>query len=671
VGPLAVLTLAFLSAPNRVVARPFDYLDIEAGSGASSGGHAAIRFSDDTYHFLNADPGIVRAVRVRSDKFDYDYRAYDNRGIDITRVDVSDATYETLRMTFVRRVLVEDAQIDALDSARRDGKLLDWLAAHASRAASPSFPADPGVILKGAGYFYEGSSHDASTTDTATSERSIVLLRAGAATMRDLREEIKRNLGADWLDRQTAELDRKIHSLRYTRTEKPKFELNRIPDAGVEFADRYRDLLLARLALDVIAMARPPVPGAFRTSPRPTFLLDAREIQAMRTRAAHLRAGLQSLVTSSRRDRGFPLLVAMARLVAMDASVALGRLVVPDTFEDVHDAITPGQLQANENAATAVLAEKQNELARAKRAIVSAAPDKEIRWTELELAANLYLEFERGFMNGALIRVEPSPVPTRTTGLDPAWPHPDATPVLLAAWREQARAVTDDIQAELARLYGYDLVSRNCVTEIFATIDDAFAQTMPPAEPEAAQRAALGGRVDGERDFNFVPFISAAAVNRTYRVSERLQLPSYRHYWLDRMLRDNDSITTRLRESNTLTSRLYQHGEPDVFLFFTDDKPVLRPILGATNLLFGTGAAAAGLMTLPFDHGRLALGGLRGVLFSIPELAFVNIRKGSNAIVPRNWMYTPAFDAAYATAQRPDLSGVMQDTRHEPVMADH
>jgi len=666
-----VLTLAFVSVSNRAMARPFDYLDIEAGSGASSGGHAAIRFGDDTYHFLNADPGIVRAVRVRSDKFDYDYRAYDNRGIDVTRVDVSDATYETLRMAFVRRVLVEDAQIDALDSARRDGKLLDWLAAHDSRATSSSLPTDPGVMLKGAGYFYGGSSHDASTTDTATNEWNIILQRTGAATMRDLREDIERNLGTDWLDRQTAELDRKLHGLRYTRAATPKFELNRVPDAGVEFADRYRDLLLARLALDVIATARPPVPGAFRTSTLPAFLLDAHEIQVMRTRAAHLRAGLQKLVTSSRRDRGFPLLVAMARLVAMDTSIALGRLVVPDTFEDIHDAITPGQLLANENAAAAVLAEKQNELARAKRAIVSATPDKEVRWTELELAANLYLEFERGFVSGALIRVEPSPVPTRAAALDPAWPHPDATPAVLAAWRDQARAVTDDIQEELARLYGYDLVSRNCVTEIFATIDDAFAQTTPPAEPEAAERAALGGRVDGERDFNFVPFISAAAVNQTYRVSERLQLPSYRHYWLDRMLRDNDSITTRLRESNTLTSRLYQRGEPDVFLFYTDDKPVLRPILGATNLLFGTGAAAAGLMTLPFDHGRLALGGLRGVLFSIPELAFVNIRKGSNAIVPRNWMTTPAFDATYTTAQRGDLSDAMQDTRHGPAMDDH
>jgi hypothetical protein len=201
------------------------------------------------------------------------------------------------------------------------------------------------------------------------------------------------------------------------------------------------------------------------------------------------------------------------------------------------------------------------------------------------------------------------------------------------------------MQDEVERLYGYDLVARNCVTEIFATIDDAFAENPGARTPAAAERAALGGHVDGERGFNFIPFVSARAVNETYRVAERVHLPSYRHYWLALMLHEKDPVATRLRESNTLTSRLYQRGSSDVFLFFTDDDAVLRPILGATNVIVGTGAAAAGLLALPFDNGDLALGGLRGVLFSLPELAFVNIRKGSNTIVPRDWTRIPPFDA--------------------------
>lgn len=221
----------------------------------------------------------------------------------------------------------------------------------------------------------------------------------------------------------------------------------------------------------------------------------------------------------------------------------------------------------------------------------------------------------------------------------------------LTGWNSCARNVTTAVKSEIRRLYGYDLLSRNCVTEIFATIDEAFT---PPAGADAAvasERAALGGRVDGERGLNFIPFVSAAAVNDTYRVTERVRLPSYRHYWLARMLREHDSVGTRLRESNTLTSRLYQRGASDVFLFFTDDEPVVRPLLGAANVIYGAGAAAAGMLTLPFDRGQLALDGLSGMLFSAPELVFVNIRKGSNTIVPRDWTVKPAFDAEYATAR--------------------
>jgi len=53
------------------------------------------------------------------------------------------------------------------------------------------------------------------------------------------------------------------------------------------------------------------------------------------------------------------------------------------------------------------------------------------------------------------------------------------------------------------------------------------------------------------------------------------------------------------------------------------------------NLATGLGAAAAGVPLLPFDGGRTLVAGLRGAVFSLPELAFVNLRKGSFDHVPR------------------------------------
>ena len=43
----------------------------------------------------------------------------------------------------------------------------------------------------------------------------------------------------------------------------------------------------------------------------------------------------------------------------------------------------------------------------------------------------------------------------------------------------------------------------------------------------------------------------------------------------------------------------------------------------------------AGVFTLAVDRGDLLRAGLRGVLFSLPELAFFNIRKGSLLVAPR------------------------------------
>ena len=66
-----------------------------------------------------------------------------------------------------------------------------------------------------------------------------------------------------------------------------------------------------------------------------------------------------------------------------------------------------------------------------------------------------------------------------------------------------------------------------------------------------------------------------------------------------------------------------------IFLFFTDDAVLPRPLFGAVNLVTGLAASAAGLAMLPVDGGEMLWAGLRGALFSLPELIFRNIRKGT------------------------------------------
>ena len=156
------------------------------------------------------------------------------------------------------------------------------------------------------------------------------------------------------------------------------------------------------------------------------------------------------------------------------------------------------------------------------------------------------------------------------------------------------------------------------MTEIFRTIDTALATTLSAPDADAIRREStrrLGGYVEVDYTFTFIPATSALA----------------------RMYRQDNKARVYLRESNTLSSTLYRRNPADsAFLFFTDDVvPPIRPLLGAVNIVAALGVSAAGLFALPVDGGDLLRAGLRGVLFSLPELVFFNIRKGSLMFAPR------------------------------------
>ncbi len=96
-------------------------------------------------------------------------------------------------------------------------------------------------------------------------------------------------------------------------------------------------------------------------------------------------------------------------------------------------------------------------------------------------------------------------------------------------------------------------------------------------------------------------------------------------------------VLTRLREGNRLTSEAYPGSiEDHAFLFFSDGRIVLRPFQGVANIAYGLGHSGVGLVTLPFDKGRLAASGAKGMFWSIPELVGISIRKGQYDLLPED-----------------------------------
>jgi len=140
------------------------------------------------------------------------------------------------------------------------------------------------------------------------------------------------------------------------------------------------------------------------------------------------------------------------------------------------------------------------------------------------------------------------------------------------------------------------------------------------------------------RDTLTLVFFHARAVRDQWRVADEWHLAPYRRARVAEMKQAESRLRVALRESNTLTARAYTRSPEDsFFLFFTDspDAVALRPLLGVFNVGAGVVQTLWGTLAAPFDRGRRLVSGVRGVVMSMPELAFFNVRKGSYAYVPR------------------------------------
>ncbi|MBW2493783.1 MAG: hypothetical protein JRE43_03445 [Deltaproteobacteria bacterium] len=200
-------------------------------------------------------------------------------------------------------------------------------------------------------------------------------------------------------------------------------------------------------------------------------------------------------------------------------------------------------------------------------------------------------------------------------------PLPAVDPQTLRRAAETAELRERAYLTAVKRNLGYQLVSDNCVTEIFATLGRAW----PPA---------IAGKHFGEVDdpdglLDFIPFVAYRKVLDEHAEAEVSEIPSFRRLRLEQMYAAENDLGVYLRESNTLTSTIYRRNDSEpFFLFFTEEALPLRPVYGVLNFAAGIGEMALGIFRAPWDRGRMFSSGVRGAIFSLPELAFVNLRKG-------------------------------------------
>jgi hypothetical protein len=600
---VAALAASWLAAPGSAAA--LEFLHVEANEGGSSGGHAALRFGDATFHFQNA-AGLLVLAREDSRRFLTDYALLQNRPIHVLRIEVGPEAERSALEGLQARLAAQRSQLDALSAQRAERELLDLLA---RRARGGRIEERAGLAIPGAGYFAAEGPLDPALA--ALRERALAERGAGffEARRRELRAEIAR-------------LEPELDPERPPRV---------APDVALAarygFGARYADLAAGLVAVEVLSGARALRSDATRSADDPALALDADERRALRAFADALRERCLRLLDGSRPEWGRALLVGMARLAALEPSLGDGRLRVLDAFAEGAPELGRAEFARQKDLLPLAAEESRQTLREALRSFV-ARRASQAAWSDLEDVANRHLELLGAWRKGRALRVQPERlVPARPARLREPAPV-RASPAELLRAREAAERRERELARAIDRVHGYHLVERNCVSELLAVLD---------ASLDRAPRSGSGVAFRLRSALAFVPFVSAAHLEQRFGVRDGFAIPSLRRARLARLRAEEGSLRVLLRESSPLTARSGRRGARDsFFLFYTDHVFWPRPILGALNLAAGAGELALGLLLAPTDGGRTLLRGVHGALMSLPELAFVNLRKGTNDWVPES-----------------------------------
>ncbi|MGH0035120.1 MAG: hypothetical protein ACQGVK_08820 [Myxococcota bacterium] len=570
-----------------------ELIHVEINEGGSSGGHAGLAIGDRVYHFQAVDGRLVLA-RPTWSSFFLRYSSLENRGLRRLPIEAAAEDVARIRAGLERRRLVQTRHLEVL-AALEDERA--WIASQL-RGAAPEWP------VRGAALF---ASRVRAPTPWAAALRDVVAGRIGAESLERLARD-----AAVRASRPVAP-SAAVDAAAWRRDRWPKAT----PLAAALLAER----LEWREAVAALADMRPL---------RPERLLDPLGASAAGLSAAErawLEAGarlweerIASLVRSDRPDRGRSLLVAIARHRAARRALAEDRFWTLDPFDDAATAAVarPGAARRRALARLATDLAAAHTRFRARIAAGDVAPD-EPAWRQIEELAARHRELVRALGEGRALRTAPAPVVPWPRAAVAAPPVQGA--VSLGEALRRVDANLRRVRGALDRLDGYDLFTFNCATELGAALEAPFADGV---------EEALGGSLDPDRGWAFIPARLFDRAARRLRSAPPVRLPSYRERRLASMRERENDLAVWLRESNTLSARSYHGSDSDgYFLVFTDGTPALRPVGGLINLSYGVGQAVAGLFTWPFDGGRRMVRGARGVFYSVPELFFVALRKGS------------------------------------------
>jgi hypothetical protein len=323
-------------------------------------------------------------------------------------------------------------------------------------------------------------------------------------------------------------------------------------------------------------------------------------------------------MTSKRPDWGAALFVTLARLVVLEHAIQTRHWTFLDDTEENATPIPGNQLTLYNQSVQNQRNVDFNRFQGAVKDFTEGNQAYEFNYANLEIAANRFQQWLVSDKTGELRYRSEQPLPGKSIP-STRFLFTDLSAKQLETYQHSHALTFLRLNKEDKEHNAYHLLGKNCVTALFESINESVL---------GHSHAMLGGFI--EPKYTFIPFQAFDSVQDTYKVVKTSELPAYRQQELTKMYNREVDSWVYARESNLFSSSLYTHNPDDAwFVFFTDDTVLLRPLFGVVNVLAASSQSLYGLLSSPFDEGREIKIGLRGVLASLPELVFFNIRKGS------------------------------------------
>ncbi|TGK47705.1 hypothetical protein EHQ16_02200 [Leptospira kanakyensis] len=553
---------------------------MDSNSGQSSGGHSALRFGDRVYHLqYSFEDKIFHLVREPWEDFRFQYGVVQNRNIELYEWDLSDSTKRLLRQKWNELYLVQETHIQNKKNLERDLEFSE--SKHNGNNISLPIP--------GFGYFtnipdpYSPIPH----LFSLTKNENEFIEKFITENEKKYSEEI---LSSD--------------TFSIPKTDSPYQLIHTIQTKTDSFASAEKKNFVRMYLLNPVLIYEP----AFLQLNGPEFQLSEDEINIWKGYTRELTKNLRSCIFSQDCN-DWEEITLLIRIIYLQKSIEAKTIVFPKKNFDGF------QYHPLTDLPESVKTTKQKEYAHlfATKKQVFASGFDPIHFFNWES----FLVRYQGYLESGV----------SSEGLEFNW-------VGYNPYRNQSRSSQNSDQNKniekqkdyesytegIRKLYSYHLTHQNCTSELFRYMNEMFPDGKIGNEviwnPLSTKIISL----------NFVPAVAALKLESNAGTKQTKVFFSYRN-----LKRNNLKNFTEkhLKERFVPTSKIYKPNPLDPpFLFFTEETIWNRPIFGLANTIYGVGYTGIGILTAPFDKGQKFSKGTESVFYSLPELAFFNIRKG-------------------------------------------